>query len=98
MSHLLQKNERRLWEGLSAPRNVFTWKSGNGNEIDFLVVDRAKKRMEPYEVKYQETVSDWDFQVSDRAFGKATIISKITSKVRPKGAALPLHIFLSNDI
>lgn len=96
MTSLLRQYERRLWEGLSAPRNVFTWKSSNGNEVDFLVVDRAKKVLEPYEVKFQESISDQEFQVMERAFGKATMISKSLSKKRPKGDAVPIWQFLAN--
>ncbi|PWU19969.1 MAG: hypothetical protein C5B49_05010 [Bdellovibrio sp.] len=93
-AQLLRRYERRTWEGLSAPRNVFTWKSSGGNEVDFLVIDRGRKILAPYEVKYQSSVSNWDFQVMERAFGRGTLVSKNDSRTRPKGQAIPLAEFL----
>ena len=93
-SALLRESEVRLWEGLSAPRNVFTWKSSSGNEIDFLIVDRSKGVRFPVEVKYQQTVSDWDFQVLERAFGKGCLVTREESRSRPKARAVMLDEFL----
>jgi predicted AAA+ superfamily ATPase len=91
---LLRRYEARLFEGLSAPRNVFTWKSTSGNELDFLVIDKSRKLVLPVEVKYQETISDWDFQVIERAFGKGILVTKATARQRPKAHARPLADFL----
>ena len=84
---LLRRFEIRLWEGLSAPRNVFTWKSSSGKEVDFLVVNRARKLMLPVEVKYQNSINEWDFQVIDRAFGKGILVTKNISRKRAKTVA-----------
>jgi len=91
---LLRRYEARLFEGLAAPRNVFTWKSSSGNEVDFLVLDKSRKLVLPVEVKYQETISDWDFQVMERAFGKGILVTKASARERPKAHALPLADFL----
>ncbi len=93
-SELLRRHERRLWEGLSAPRNVFTWKSSGGNEVDFLAINPALKIRLPFEVKFQSSVSDWDFQVMERAFHSGTIISKNTTHGRPKSRAISIAEFL----
>jgi predicted AAA+ superfamily ATPase len=93
-AELLRRYEFRLWEGLSAPRNVFTWKSKTGNEVDFLVVDKSQRRRDPFEVKYQEQISDWDFQVMEKAFGKGILITKLPSRHRPHSQALGLESFL----
>ena len=93
-SELLRRYEVRLWEGLSAPRNLFTWKSSSGNEIDYLVINKAKKFFLPVEVKYQQSISDWDFQVMERAFKKGELVTPNFSKMRLLARALPLHEFL----
>jgi predicted AAA+ superfamily ATPase len=94
---LLRNQELRLFEGLSAPRNVFTWKSTGGNEIDFLSVNRTKKSLMPIEVKYQAGISDWDFQIMERAFGRGILVSRDTAKQRIKSHATPLEDFLLSD-
>jgi len=91
---LLRKYEVRLWEGLSAPRNVFTWKSSSGNEIDFLLVDKSQKLLLPIEVKYQSSISDWDFQVIERAFGKGITVTKSLDRKRSKSEAISLAKFI----
>jgi predicted AAA+ superfamily ATPase len=93
-AELLRRYERRLFEGLSAPRNVFTWKSSSGNELDYLIVDRAKKILFPVEVKYQNSISDWDFQVAEKAFGRGLIVSKTAEVVREKAQAVGMSSFL----
>ena len=93
---LLKKYERRLWEGLSAPRNVFTWKSSSGKEIDALVVDRSENLLAPVEVKWQNSISDWDTQVIERAFGTGVIVSKDTSFRRAKSEVMPLTSYLNS--
>ena len=90
---LLRRYELRLWEGLSSPRNVFTWKSSNGKEVDFLVVNKAEDFKLPVEVKYQNTINDWDFQVMERAFGKGILITKDFIKKREKSEALSFAKF-----
>lgn len=92
---LLRRHEARLWEGLSAPRSVFTWKSSGGNEIDYLVVDKSRKLYFPVEVKYQQSISDWDFQVLERAFGRGWIITPGIDRVRVKSEALSLENFFA---
>ncbi|HLG20883.1 MAG TPA: ATP-binding protein [Bdellovibrionota bacterium] len=94
-AELLRRYEKRIWEGLSAPRNVFTWKSSGGNEIDYLVLNRTEKIVLPVEVKYRQSISDWDFQVMERAFKKGLLVTKDFSKKRPLARALPLHEFLA---
>jgi predicted AAA+ superfamily ATPase len=96
-AELLRRFEVRMWEGLSAPRNVYTWKSSSGNEIDFLVVDRTAKLKLPVEVKYQNTISDWDFQIMERAFGKGWIVTAATNKKRPKAEARGIQSFLLTE-
>lgn len=93
-TELLRRHESRLWEGLAAPRNVFTWKSKAGNEIDFLIVDRSQKRLVPVEVKYQNTIVDWDFQVMEKAFGKGIIVTKNKPVQRTNTCAVPIEEFL----
>lgn len=95
---LLRRHEIRLWEGLAAPRNVFTWKSTSGKEVDFLVVDPSRKLALPIEVKYQESVSDWDFQVVERAFGSGIIVTKSETRARPKARAVSLGEFLKSKL
>lgn len=92
-SELLRRFEARLFEGLSAPRNVYTWKSSGGNEIDFLVIDTLRKIRYPIEVKWQSNVSDWDFQVMERAFGTGTIVTPGFEKKRPKAIATSFERF-----
>ncbi|OFZ19954.1 MAG: hypothetical protein A2X94_03910 [Bdellovibrionales bacterium GWB1_55_8] len=92
---LLRHHEPRLWEGLSAPRGVFTWKSSGGNEIDYLVVDKSRKLLFPVEVKYQNSISDWDFQVIERAFGRGWLVSPEIDRARQKSEALSLEHFFS---
>ncbi len=91
---LLSCFEARLWEGLSSPRNVFTWKSSSGNEIDYLVIDKSRKFILPVEVKYQGSISDWDFQVMERAFHKGFLVTLDKNLERKKSAALSLDQFL----
>jgi predicted AAA+ superfamily ATPase len=93
-AELLRRYERRLWEGLSAPRNVFTWKSSGGNEIDFLVLNPARKIRAPYEVKFQAEISDWDFQIMERAFQSGTLLTKNITRAREKSRAVALAEFL----
>ncbi len=93
---LLITNERRLFEGLSAPRNVFTWKSSSGKEIDFLVVNLKEKTFLPVEVKYQNNVSDWDFQTMERAFGCGIIVTKNQNLTRQKSRGIPIELYLES--
>jgi len=92
---ILRRREARIWEGLSAPRNVFTWKSASGKEIDFLIVDKSKKTRFPVEVKYQNQISDWDFQVMEQAFGRGIMVTKTVEKTRAKSHCVPVTDFLS---
>jgi predicted AAA+ superfamily ATPase len=91
---LLREFEARLWEGLSSPRNVFTWRSKAGNELDYLVVDRSRRLLFPVEVKHQRTIVDWDFQGMERAFGRGLLVTPDVEKVRPKSSAVTLERFL----
>ncbi len=93
---LLRVVERQLWEGLSAPRQLFTWKSKAGSELDFLWADRSVKTRFPVEVKYQESISDWDFQSMERGFGCGLLVTKSTGRQREKSAACSLEEFLSD--
>jgi hypothetical protein len=86
---LIRRYELRKWEGLSAPRNVFTWKSSSGNEIDFLRVDASQGIREPFEVKYQTQIRDADFQVIEKSFGKGILLTINESRTREKGVAMP---------
>lgn len=94
---LLRHYEARVWEGLSAPRNLFTWKSSGGNEIDYLVVDKSRRLLLPVEVKYQQQISDWDVQVMERAFGRGWLVTPTTSRQRPKSAIVTLKAFLARQ-
>ncbi|MBI4602021.1 MAG: ATP-binding protein [Planctomycetes bacterium] len=91
---LLRQFEARLWEGLSSPRNVFTWKSKAGNEVDYLVVDRSRRLLFPVEVKHQRAIADWDFQVMERAFGKGLLVTPEVDRERPRSRAVTLERFL----
>lgn len=91
---LLRRYEIRLWEGISAPRNVFTWKSSGGNEIDYLVVNRATKTKVPFEMKYQDSITDWDFQIMEQAFHKGILVTKRISRNRKESQALSMESFL----
>ena len=86
---LIQRHEMRKWEGLSAPRNIFTWKSSSGNEVDFLVVQVAKGLRAPYEVKYQNQIKEQDFQVMERSFGKGTLLTVDQSRKKDKSHVVP---------
>lgn len=97
-TELLRRFEARIWEGLSAPRNVFTWKSSGGNEVDFLVVDRSQKLLFPVEVKWRNQLSDWDFQVIERAFGRGWIVTPRTGRKRPKAEAMGLSEFFERSL
>ena len=92
-AELIRRFEVRLWEGLSAPRNVYTWKSSGGNEIDFLLVNKTAKLLFPVEVKFQKTISDWDFQILERAFQKGWIVTPDTDRKRPNSEALSFGKF-----
>ncbi len=94
-AELLRRHEVRLFEGLSAPRSVFTWKSSGGNELDYLIVDKSRKLLFPVEVKYQRTISDWDFQVLERAFGKGWIVTPGEDRQRPKSEAISLSRYFA---
>ncbi len=91
---LLREFEARLWEGLSSPRNVFTWRSKAGNELDYLVVDRSRRLLFPVEVKYQRSIVDWDFQGMERAFGRGLLVTRDVERSRAKSAAVTLEHFL----
>jgi predicted AAA+ superfamily ATPase len=93
-AHLLRNWEPFLGEGVAWNRSVFTWRSAKGNEIDYLIVPEPKSKPFPVEVKYQSTITDWDFQSMERAFGKGILVTKDTAKSRPKSQALPLAQFL----
>lgn len=86
---LIHRYEIRKWESISSPRNIFTWKSSSGNEIDFLVINPSKGIRDPYEVKYQSQIKDWDFQVLERSFGKGTLLTIDRKNAREKSNAIP---------
>jgi predicted AAA+ superfamily ATPase len=94
-AHLLRQHEHRLWEGLTAPRHVFTWKSSKGNEIDFLVVDHVTKTKFPVEVKYQNNIEAADFQSMEKAFGQGLLVTKDIILEREKSSAMVLRDFLA---
>ena len=50
-------------------------------------MNRARKLMLPVEVKYQNSINEWDFQVIDRAFGKGILVTKNISRKRAKTVA-----------
>ena len=61
-----------------------------GNEIDFLVIHTTKGVKEPFEVKYQNQIKDWDFQVMERSFGKGgTLLTLNETRKREKSRAYP---------
>ncbi len=93
-AELLRRYEKRLWEGLSAPRNVYTWKSSSGKEVDFLVIDQSRSLKDPFEVKYQNQIQDSDFLVMEKAFRRGTLITAATEKKRTQSLALPLEQWL----
>lgn len=93
---LLRRYEGRLWEGMSAPRNIFTWKSSSGNELDYLIIDKSKKIQLPVEVKYQKTISDWDFQVMEKAFHSGVLVTPNLDRKRAMSQAVSLEHFLKS--
>lgn len=95
-TELLRRHEFRLFEGLSSPRNVFTWRSNAGNEIDFLVIDRSQKLILPVEVKYQNQIQNADFMSMEKAFGKGILVSKSYEQTRQLSKAQGLEKFLLN--
>ncbi|MGK5082877.1 ATP-binding protein [Bdellovibrionota bacterium FG-1] len=95
-SALIRELEPRLWEGLASPKQVYTWKSKAGKEIDFLWVDRSIKMRFPIEVNFQDSVSDWDFQSIEQGFGKGILVTRCFSKNRPNAKAISLKQFLLN--
>lgn len=92
---LMRRYEARLFEGLSAPRNVFTWKSSGGNELDFLVIDRSKKMRIPVEVKWQGATSSWDFRVMQKAFKEGVLVTQKDRFESGLCKALPADEYLS---
>ncbi len=88
---LLKHFEARLFEGLTGPRNVFTWKSSSGNEVDYLVIDRSQKLMLPVEVKWQKEVAPSEHQTMEKAFGKGILVTPSLPYQRPKSTAVPLY-------
>ncbi len=94
-TELMRRYETRSWEGLSAPRNVFTWKSSGGHEIDYLIINKSKKIQFPVEVKYKHSISDWDFQVMERVFGCGWIVTPNIQKTRPMTQAMSLDKFFT---
>jgi predicted AAA+ superfamily ATPase len=93
-TELLRRHEYRLFEGVSSPRNVFTWKSSAGNEIDFLVIDRSQKLIMPIEVKYQNQIQTSDFMSMEKAFHKGILVTKSYGQTRPLSKAVSLEDFL----
>ncbi len=57
------------------------------------MVDKSRKLLFPVEVKDQRSISDWDFQVLERAFGKGWLITPDINLVRPKSEAMSLEQF-----
>lgn len=93
---LLRRYEARLFEGLSAPRNVFTWKSSSGKELDYLIVDKSRNLRLPFEVKFQENISAWDHQVMEQAFKQGVLVTKNRTYMRKNSEAQSLEYFLQN--
>ncbi len=92
--HVIRLVEKQLWEGLSAPRQVFTWKSKAGKEIDLLWVDRTTKKRFPIEVKYQDTISGGDFLSLESSFGRGILITRKQWLEREKTRGIPIGDFL----
>jgi len=92
---LIRQWEPALSEGVAFNRVVFTWKSASGKEVDYLVVPGFKQPPFPVEVKYQSSITSWDFQVMERAFGRGMLVTQSTHADRPKSLARPLADFLA---
>ncbi len=56
-------------------------------------MDRRQKFIFPVEVKYQSSLSDWDFQVMEKAFGKGWIVTPSIDRERIKTKAVSLQHF-----
>jgi len=94
-SELLRRFEGSLFEGFYQPRNVYTWKSRAGKEIDFLVVS-GKTRF-PVEVKWQDQVSPWDLISMEQAFKSGVCVSKKDSPIGNCTRVLSAESFLIAD-
>ena len=65
--------------GYSPLDAVFKWKSKTSHEIDFVAaVDRiaGQKNLLPLEVKYQNCISEWDWKLLEKSFGRGTLVTK----------------------
>lgn len=76
--HMCRLSEDRLFEGLCTLSRVFTWKSSNGHEVDFLSVH--KNKLLPVEVKHQASISEWDWLPMKKTFGGGTLVTQSISK------------------
>lgn len=83
------------WADIGVLNKLFYWKSGKGNEVDFVVF--LDDRPFGIEVKYQNMVSPWDEMSIRKGIGKGIIITKDTFEYG-KIQKIPLWAFLLLDM
>ena len=91
-AHLLRNFEHRLFEGFGSLENVFYWRSARGNEVDFVVLHGES--LLPVEVKYQSSISRFDYSTMKRSFGKGILVTKNTFFLDEEVVGIPAPLFL----
>jgi hypothetical protein len=99
-AELIRRYETFPHHGFSNLDSIFTWKGTSGYEVDFVAArDRAKrhKNLLPVEVKYQNSISEWDWQTLLRSFGDGVLVTKEKTSGLPASKILlqSLEEFLS---
>jgi len=85
-AELIRRYEAYPHHGYSNLDGVFTWKSSTGHEVDFIAAtDRLKsnKNLLPVEVKYKNSISEWDWKVLEKSFGKGILVTKNKCIIQP---------------
>jgi predicted AAA+ superfamily ATPase len=100
-AELIRRYETFPQYGYSSLDAVFTWKGAGGHEIDFVAAtDRmhGHKQVLPVEVKYQNSISEWDWKPLEKSFGKGMLVTKEKVSVRQDGGVrvVGLRDFLVN--
>ena len=89
---LLRNFEKNIYRGLSGLENTYYWKSSKGKEIDFIV--NVGNNPLAIEIKYQETLSPFDYITITKTFGEGLVLSKNTFAHDKKIIILPVWAFL----
>lgn len=78
-AELIRRYEMFAYHGYSVLDSVFTWKSSNNHEIDFVAAIRhaqGHRDLLPIEVKFQNSISEWDWQVLKKSFASGVLVTK----------------------